>query len=149
MSRSKESFSKKEVRNKQLKKRKDKEKRRLERKDPDKKNSFDDMMAWVDEKGTIHNSPPELSDKTEIKAEDIEISVPKGGIVKEPLNYKGEISNFDESKGFGFIHCERLRGRVFVHINDCPDKLKTGQKVEFGIEKGVKGIKAIDVKLIQ
>ena len=62
MARSKETFGKKEVRNKQLKKRKDKEKRRSERKDQG-KTSFDDMIAWVDENGQLCSSPPDLSKK--------------------------------------------------------------------------------------
>ena len=61
MGRSKETFGKKEVRNKQLKKRKEKEKRRLEKKEQDKKSNFDDMLAWVDENGQICSTPPDLS----------------------------------------------------------------------------------------
>ena len=49
MARSKETFGKKEVRNKKAKKRKEKEMRKQDRKDQGKK-SFDDMIAWVDEK---------------------------------------------------------------------------------------------------
>ena len=50
MSRSQESFNKKEVRNKKEKKRKEKEMKKLTRKDSD-KGSFDDMIAYVDENG--------------------------------------------------------------------------------------------------
>ena len=45
MSRSQESFNKKEVRNKKEKKRKEKEMKKLTRKDSD-KGSFDDMIAY-------------------------------------------------------------------------------------------------------
>ena len=53
MGRSQESFQKKEVRNKKEKKRKEKEAKRLARKDGDKPNSLDDMIAYVDENGMI------------------------------------------------------------------------------------------------
>lgn len=148
MGRAKETFGKKEVRNKQLKKRKDKEKKRLEKKDGEKKNSLDDMLAWVDENGQICSAPPDLSKTTEVNLEDIEISVPKGGFVKETVAYKGKISNFDETKGFGFISSPQLTESVFVHANDCQEIVKTGYKVEFETERGVKGLKAINVKVI-
>ena len=77
MGRSQESFNKKEVRNKKEKKRKEKEKKRLARKDNDKSNSLDDMIAYVDENGMIMDTPPDPDKKTEIKLEDIEIGVPK------------------------------------------------------------------------
>ena len=66
MSRSKETFSKKDVRNKQAKKRKEKEQRRLEKKEQGKRN-FDDMIAWVDENGVISSTPPDSTKKKEIK----------------------------------------------------------------------------------
>ena len=148
MSRSKETFGKKEVRNKQIKKRKEKDKKRLERKELDKKSSFDEMLAWVDENGQICTTPPDKSQKEEVKAENIEVSVPKGGVVKEALVYKGTIKNFDDSKGFGFIYSPQLKESVFVHVNDCEEELKTGDKVEFETETGAKGLKAKNIKRI-
>jgi hypothetical protein len=35
------------------------------------------MIAWVDENGGITSTPPDLTHKKEIKAENIEIGVPK------------------------------------------------------------------------
>ncbi|RLD79171.1 MAG: cold shock domain-containing protein, partial [Bacteroidetes bacterium] len=57
MARSQESFNKKEVQNKKEKKRKEKEKRRLARKEGEKKNSLDDMIAYVDENGVLTSTP--------------------------------------------------------------------------------------------
>lgn len=147
MGRSKETFGKKEVRNKQIKKRKDKEKRRLEKKEQD-TSSFDDMLAWVDENGQLCSAPPDLSNKKEVKAENIEVSVPKGGNSNVISVYTGMVKNFDESKGFGFISSRDLNDSVFVHVNDCNGELKTGMKVEFEIESGEKGLKAKNIKFL-
>lgn len=147
MGRSKETFGKKEVRNKQAKKRKDKEKRRLERKEQA-TNSFDDMIAYVDANGQITDTPPDLTEKEEIEAENIEVSVPKGGTAEKIKIFRGKITNFDESKGFGFIYSPDINDSVFVHVNDCGEMPKTGDKVEFETEKGVKGLKAVNVTLL-
>ena len=148
MGRAKETFGKKEVRKKQLKKRKDKEQRKSERKELG-KNSFDDMIAWVDANGQICSEQPVFDKKEEIKAEHIEVSIPKGGIkIKDTVN-KGKIKNFDDSKGFGFISSVQLNDSIFFHVNDCLQEVKIGDKVEFGTEKGPKGLKAINVKKIE
>ena len=77
MGRAQESFNKKEVRNKKEKKRKEKEKKRLARKESEKKSSLDDMIAYVDENGNITDTPPDPTKKKEIKAESIDLNVPK------------------------------------------------------------------------
>ena len=60
MSRSQETYNKKEVRNKKEKKRKDKEKKRLDRKEnATEGKSFDDMIAYVDENGRLSSTPPD------------------------------------------------------------------------------------------
>jgi hypothetical protein len=59
MGRSQETFGKKEVRTKKEKKRKEKEQKRAKRKSEGKKNSFDDMIAYVDEFGKITSTPPD------------------------------------------------------------------------------------------
>ncbi|MBN2667707.1 MAG: cold shock domain-containing protein [Bacteroidales bacterium] len=148
MGRAKETLGKKEVRNKQEKKRKDKAKRRLDKKEQGKKGSLDDMVAWVDENGVITSTPPDLTKKVEILAESIEIGVPKA---KFRINNKiraGNVKNFDESKGFGFIIDSDSKESIFVHANDCLESIKTGDKVEFETEKGIKGLKAVNVKPI-
>ena len=148
MGRAKETFGKKEVRNKQAKKRKEKDQRRQEMKEQGKKGSLDDMMAWVDENGMITSTPPDLSQKKEIKAENIEIGIPKAEFRINDKIRTGRLKNFDESKGFGFITDSETRESIFVHTNDCLEPLKVGGKVEFETEKGVKGLKAVKVKHI-
>lgn len=149
MARSKETFSKKDVRDKQAKKRKEKEKRRLERKEQG-KSSFDDMIAYVDENGQLTNTPPDpTAKKKEIKAENIVIGTPKAEdreVVSKTRT--GRLKNFDVNKGFGFIVDSVSRDSIFVHINDCIDEIKIGNRVEFETESGLKGLKAVKVKLI-
>ena len=141
-----ESFGKKDVRSKQLQKRKDKEKRREEKKERGKSKSFDDMLAWVDENGRICSEPTSSEKKPEVKAENIEVSIPKGGIIKKEAVIKGKIINYDVTKGFGFINSMQLNDSVFFHINECSWDVKTGDKVEFEKEKGQKGLKAFNIK---
>nr|WP_319398599.1 cold shock domain-containing protein [uncultured Carboxylicivirga sp.] len=149
MARSKETFGKKEVRNKKDKKRKEKEQRKLEKKEQGKKD-FDDMIAWVDENGMITDTPPDLTQKTEIKAENIEVSIPKAEFRETASNIRtGRLKNFDESKGFGFITDSDTRDSLFVHINDCLEPIAIGDRVEFETEKGLKGLKAVNVKKAQ
>ncbi len=144
MSRTSETFGKKEIRNKQLKKRKDKAQRKLERKEQG-KSSFDDMLAWVDENGRICSEPPEKDSKQEIKAENIDVSVPKGGYKKEDVIYTGKIQNYDQRKGFGFISSLQLKNTIFFHITDCSEELKIGEKVTFETQNGLKGLKAYNI----
>ncbi len=148
MGRSKETFGKKEVRSKQAKKRLEKEKRKLEKKEQGKKSSLDDMIAWVDENGVITSTPPDLTQKKEIDVESIEIGIPKAEFRVNNKIRTGRLKSFDESKGFGFIIDSKDGESIFVHSNDCSCTLKIGCRVEFEIEKGLKGLKAVNVKLI-
>ncbi|MBA7572405.1 hypothetical protein ES708_14185 [subsurface metagenome] len=63
MARSRETFNKKEVRNKKEKKKKEKEKKRLARKESEKKSGLDDMIAYVDANGNITSTPPDPTKK--------------------------------------------------------------------------------------
>ncbi len=63
----------------------------------------------------------------------------------------GTVKWFNASKGFGFI--EREGGPdVFVHFSAIASSgfktLDEGQKVEFTIEKGPKGLQAADVRTV-
>jgi len=147
MSRSQESFNKKEVRNKKEKKRKDKEMKKLTRKDND-KGSFDDMIAYVDENGMIVSTPPDPSLKKVINLEDIEISIPKSdpNQVFDPIR-KGSVTFFNTSKGFGFIRDLETQESVFVHVNNLLEEIKEGNLVNYEVEMGQKGPTAVQVKL--
>lgn len=148
MARAHETFSKKEVRIKKEKKRKEKEQKRLGRKEGKGGNSLDDMIAYVDEFGNLTSTPPDLSQRKIINAEDIEIGVPKS---TEPdtseVIRKGIVSFFNDSKGYGFIKDISTQESIFVHINGLVDSIKENNKVTFEIIKGPKGPNAVNVKI--
>lgn len=149
MAKSQESYNKKEVRNRKEKKRKDKEQKRLDRRENAREgsNSFDDMIAYVDENGRITSEPPDPTRRIKVNAADIEVSVPRQESI-DPSKFirKGIITFFNESKGFGFIRDLDNKNSVFVHINDMEEQLAENTKVTFEVEQGVRGQKAVKVK---
>jgi len=148
MGRSQETFSKKEREKKRLKKRKEKEEKKEERKaNSNKGKSLDEMLSYVDENGNLTSSPPDPTKKKKIKLEEIEISVPKQDPTEEPdENRTGKITFFNESKGFGFIRDDITQESIFVHISSMIDDLHEGAKVAFKVERGHKGLTAVEVK---
>ena len=149
MGRSQETFNKKEVRNKKEKKRKEKEKKRQARKEDNKSNSLDDMIAYVDENGNIVDTPPDPDQKTEVKAEDIQVSVPADQQVEMDPIRKGTVNFFNDSKGFGFIVDSETKESVFVHINNTLEPIKEGNYVSFEVEMGPKGPIAVKVQVVR
>ncbi|MEN8224169.1 MAG: cold shock domain-containing protein [Bacteroidota bacterium] len=150
MGRSQETFNKKEVRSKKEKKRKEKEKKRLARKENEKKNSLDDMIAYVDEHGMITTAPPDPDKKEEINVEDIVIGVPNREDDEEfdPIR-KGIVTFFNDSKGYGFIKDSETKESIFVHINNVIDDIKEGNLVSFEVERGPKGLTAVRVNQVK
>jgi cold shock CspA family protein len=149
MARSRETFSKKEVRKNKEKKRKEKEQKKQARKESEGKSSLDDMIAYVDEYGRFTSTPPEHK-KEEVKAEDIIIGVPKKTeLDEEDTERKGTVSFFNESKGYGFIKDSETGESIFVHVNNLLEEIKEGNLVSFETEKGKKGLAATQVKVVR
>ncbi len=146
MGRSQESFNKKDVRNKKEKKRKEKLAKKLAKKDGE-KSSFDEMIAYVDENGVITDEPIDPSTKTEIKLEDIAVSVPKGSDEEVDPIRKGTITFFNDSKGFGFIKDLETKQDVFVHANNVIGEIKEGNLVTYEVEMGQRGPNAVRVQI--
>ena len=66
---------------------------------------------------------------------------------------KGTVKWFNAAKGFGFITREAGGDDVFVHFNAIKSSgyksLNEGDKVEFDVEQGPKGLQATNVSLAQ
>lgn len=151
MSKSKETWNKKEMEKKKQKKKKEKEQRKEERKANSKEgSSLEDMIAYVDENGNLSSTPPDPLKKRVIKEEDIEIGVPKQDPNKQPeIGRSGTVTFFNNSKGYGFIKDQKNQESIFVHLNGLVDQIKENDKVTFEVEMGHKGPNAVNVKLIK
>lgn len=138
---------KRENEKKRLAKRAEKQKKKKEKKLSGKTSSFEDMIAYVDENGVITSTPPaENIKKEEVNQEEILISVPKKE-KEEPVVLKGKVDFFNTSKGFGFIK-EQVRGeRYFFHVNNLLSKIEENDIVTFDLERGLKGMNAINIRL--
>lgn len=104
------------------------------------------MIAYVDENGMLHSTPPERP-KTEIDAEDIAISVPKKEAVEEvPLT--GRVEFFNDEKGYGFIKDLAGTDKYFFHISSAPANIAVGNKVTYELERSTRGMNAVRISII-
>ena len=145
-----ESWGKKDREQRKQKAKKEKEEKRKERKENAQKGgSLDEMMAYIDENGNISSTPPDPNKRKEVKAEDIEIGVPKQKpIDPADLIRKGTVSYFNDEKGYGFIRDGQTQESVFVHINESSAPIKQGSRVSFEVKMGPKGPNAVNVNPI-
>ena len=60
---------------------------------------------------------------------------------------QGTVKFFNETKGFGFIKEIDSDAEHFVHISGIIDRIKEGDKVEFELIEGKKGLNAVNVKI--
>src|ERR1700750_2569370 len=119
MSKSQETWNKKEREKKKQKSRQDKQEKKLERKEQNKEGkSFDDMMAYIDEDGNLSSTPPDPRKKKIVKREDMQISTPRQAPVDPSEAFRsGTITHFNDAKGYGFIRDSQTQESIFVHIN--------------------------------
>ncbi len=59
----------------------------------------------------------------------------------------GTVKFFNDAKGFGFITPDDGGKDVFVHVNGLTDEIREGDKVEYDVEEGRKGLNAVNVKV--
>ena len=61
----------------------------------------------------------------------------------------GVVKWFSESKGYGFITDDESKEDIFVHASSINgSKLSDGNRVEFKVTNGKKGLKAVDVRKV-
>ena len=137
---------KRENEKKRLAKREEKQKKKDSKK-LSSKSSFDDMIAYVDEYGMITSTPPEENiKKQEINVEEIMISTPRKED-EEPVILRGRIEFFNEARGFGFIKDLAGIEKYFFHVNNVVTDVREGNVVTFDLERGAKGMNAVNICL--
>ena len=62
---------------------------------------------------------------------------------------KGKVKFFNETKGFGFIKDDESGEEIFVHKSDVVGTIRESDMVEFEVQKGKKGLNAVNVKIAQ
>ena len=142
-------YNKRENEKKKQARRAEKQKKKEDRKLSGKVNSFDDMIAYVDENGVITSTPPELNpNKEEIKQEEILISTPKKEEIEAPAVLRGRIDYFNESKGYGFIKDLDSAEKYFFHVsNNTLTNISESDIVTFNLERGLRGMNASNIRL--
>jgi CspA family cold shock protein len=60
---------------------------------------------------------------------------------------EGTVKFFNNTKGFGFINLKDSDEDIFVHSTNLIDQIKENDQVTFDVEKGDKGLSAINVRL--
>ena len=148
MSKSQETYSKKEKEKQRQKKKKEKDEKRMERKASSKGGGLDNMIAYIDENGNISDTPPDPDKKVEFELEDIVTSVTKQEEFDMETARQGKIDFFNTEKGFGFIKEIGTNESYFVHYKGLVDDVVEGDKVSFELEKGMKGLNAVKVTKI-
>jgi cold shock CspA family protein len=140
------SFNKKELEKKKQTKKLEKQKRKEERKSSGPSKSFDDMIAYVDENGSISSTPPDPNKKQKVEAENIAVSTPKKGEV-EPTVLNGRVEHFNKEKGYGFIKDINGTEKYFFNIVNAPNSIAEGDIISFELEYGLRGMNAVRITI--
>jgi cold shock CspA family protein len=146
MAKSQVTFNKREKEKKRLSKRLEKQLKKEDRKANSSGGGLENMLAFVDENGVISDTPQDPSTKMKIKAENIEVSVPKKEREEVPEFHKGKVEFYNDSKGFGFIKENGTQEKYFFHVNGLIDEVYENDQVEFMVERGLRGLNAVNVK---
>jgi len=70
-------------------------------------------------------------------------------ITNKTMQKEGTVKFFNETKGFGFIvPAESGDEDVFVHSSGLIDQIRENDKVQYDVERGKKGLNAVNVKVV-
>ena len=146
-----ETWNKRErERNKQQKKKEKLEKRQEKKLANKGSNDLESMLAYVDENGNLSSKPVDPRKRVSVNVENIEIGVPKQReIDPDELSQVGIVTLFKTDKGYGFIKNLETQESYFFHVKSLIDPVKENNKVSFEIEKGPKGLNAINVRVVR
>ncbi len=61
----------------------------------------------------------------------------------------GTVKFFNVIRGFGFIKDDESGEEIFVHKSDVVGTIRESDMVEFEVQKGKKGLNAVNVKIAQ
>ena len=61
---------------------------------------------------------------------------------------EGTVKFFNRAKGFGFIKPVNSEEDIFVHQSGLIDEINEDDNVKFNLEKGQKGMNAVNVEVI-
>ena len=120
-------------------KRLDKQRKREERQSSGSRN--------FEENGVLHTTPPEVGEREEIDASQIEVSVPRRSEPEEIVPFEGRVEYFDAAKGYGFIRNSDNGEKYFFHITQAPAAIAEGNRVTFELERGTRGMNAVRVAI--
>ncbi|MEZ4803199.1 MAG: cold shock domain-containing protein [Gelidibacter sp.] len=147
MAKSQQTFNKIEKEKARAKKREEKQKKKEARKAEGGSGGI--KFAYVDAYGNLTDTPPNPEDNIEVDAEDIVLGVPKKEEdEQEDPTRRGKVSFYDSSKGFGFIIDAENNEKYFCHVSGLLDQIAENDKVEYELERGMKGMNAVKVKKI-
>ena len=62
---------------------------------------------------------------------------------------QGTVKFFNETKGFGFITPSDNGEDIFVHVSGLVDEIRENDTVKYQVEKGKKGLNAVNVEVIK
>lgn len=139
-----DTYNKKEREKKKRKKQQEKEERRRQKKLDGKK---PEDFVYIDEFGNFSDTPPDLSKRTEIDLDSIQISTPKKTDEEVEEIRTGVVKFFNDEKKFGFISEVGTEENYFVHEDNLYEPIQGGNKVNFEVGSGPKGLIALNVML--